>query len=372
MHIYHRCQATPCTEIRANLTHPVSGGFRDITQIAATSEDEWLWCRGLVADPTFHIVPRIPEDTVTFVGEPDGDGDWTLGGEVATDGSLINGTFSKLRAAGWAAIMADANGNLTKGIYGPLPFARPSILAAEIFAVLMTLTHGIDVRHLYIDNAQVIRCLLKGRLYSTSADRPCAFMWRQIWNKIDDVGCTILEGMRDGTEGTLSIVKVDSHRKKREREAMDPAERRRCLMNDVADKHAKLGAAEAAPQAWQVRDANVKLQRAKRALQFVAEFRIALADAEVECTLADAEVEQATETAAKRIVIPTNGHRMFRVGGRLRCADCGTHTASDKQADKLTMQVCNGLEAKLNRLRFPRPTVRKIKKTLENSENSQK
>ena len=201
------------------------------------------------------------------------------------------------------------------------------------------------------------KCVLYG------GQPPLRFPVAEIWDKIADTGCAIVEGMREGREHVIAIVKVDSHRTQKDKSALQPEELRRCRLNDIADKHAKLGSAEAAPPAWQVKDAGDKLLRARRALHFVAEFRIALADAEVDCTLADAEEAPETVQEAKRIVIPTDGHRMLRVLGRFRCADCGTHTASEKHAEKLTMQRCAGLEAKLNRLCFPRPTCRTFKKT---------
>ena len=109
-----------------------------------------------------------------------------------------------MRAAGWAAVAADEHGRLQLAIYGPLPFARPSILAAEIYAVHMALEHAFDIRLLCIDNAEAVRCLSRGKVYSTAAGRQYAQLWKRIWHGLDDIGYPVVLGSA-AAEGKIVI-----------------------------------------------------------------------------------------------------------------------------------------------------------------------
>ena len=59
---------------------------------------------------------------------------------------------------------------------------------------------------------------------------------------------------------------------------MSADERRLCELNELADHWAKAGAELAAPPSWQAADAKAKLHQEKRALEYVAAFRIAATD----------------------------------------------------------------------------------------------
>ena len=284
---------------------------------------------------------------------------------VGTDGSLFNGTFAKLRAAGWAAVTATESGQLQLAIYGPLPFARPTILAAEVYGVYMALEHALDIRLLCIDNAEVVRCLSRGRIYSTSAGRQYAHLWKRIWHRLEDIGYPVVPG-NCAIDGRIVIYKVKAHKKKSEMASLSPAERRLCELNELADHWAKAGAELAAPPHWRVVDAKLKLDQAKRALEFVAAFRIAATD--VVHTLADLDETNAAGRGKAWAIrpVPRDAHRLFADSrGVLRCADCGTHTKSVARASVLGRLACAGAAALLRRVARPDIRRRIVKKRPE-------
>ena len=61
-------------------------------------------------------------------------------------------------------------------------------------------------------------------------------------------------------------------------EALPPPEKLRADLNVKADLGAKAAAAEQLPDQWRVQLAKDKLHRAKRALEYVAHFRVSLAE----------------------------------------------------------------------------------------------
>ena len=83
----------------------------------------------------------------------------------------------------------------------------------------------------------------------------------------------------DGTPGgNLTVTKVKAHRSKKVMEALPPPEKLRADLNVKADLGAKAAAAEQLPDQYRVQLAKEKLHRAKRALEYVAHFRVSLAE----------------------------------------------------------------------------------------------
>ena len=135
---------------------------------------------------------------------------------------------------------------------------------------------------------------------------------------------------------------------------MSANERRLCELNELADHWARAGAELAAPPSWQAADATAKLHQAKRALEYVAAFRIAATD--VVHTVADLDEANAAERgqakAARRA--PRDAHRIFAdAAGVFRCADCGTHTKSTARASELGLKTCAGVAALPRRVLLP-------------------
>jgi hypothetical protein len=352
-HFYFRCQHQDCTAARAAITRPDDdASFRDIVQIAAASADALKWERGLVVDPTACFETAIPEAQVFY--ESGGQSqERLLSGIVGTDGSLLNGGLAGLRAAGWAAVNVAGDGLLQLAIFGPLPFARPSILAAEIYAVHIALENALDIRMLCIDNAEVIRCLSRGRVYSTASGRQFAHLWRRIWHRLEDIGYQTALGSAPA-DGKIIICKVKAHRTAVEKANLPSCERRLCELNEVADLWAKVGAKRAAPPPWQVTDVKEKLGQAKRALEYVAAFRIAATD--VVHTRADLDEANAATRGQARSArrAPRDAHRVFaEADGTFRCADCGAHTKSAAKAAELGRKACAGAAELLWRVRQP-------------------
>ena len=128
-----------------------------------------MWTRGLLPDPAASWVRGQALHDVHVDGGSD-----ELGGLGATDGSLLNGSLQAVAQGGWAAVTAAV------AVWGPLPFPRPRILLAELWAVLQSLRHsGCEpLEGLCIDNATVGRGLLRGRVWCLAVRRAYCQVWR--------------------------------------------------------------------------------------------------------------------------------------------------------------------------------------------------
>ena len=165
----------------------------------------------------------MPEDKV-FVAY---DGGSMMEGSVATDGSLKNGFFAALRAGGWAAGCMDERGS-KKAIYGAVPFPAPTILLCELWAVYMALRHGGLLTALVLDNATVLRGLLRGKVYCCAANRPFAHVWKRIWGLLEDMD--LLPGEN------LLVFKIKSHLTEEQIRGLPAEQQQHAWLNKLADE----------------------------------------------------------------------------------------------------------------------------------------
>ena len=248
-HLYWRCQADECRAARDPLTEPArKGSFRDLVQAGATGlTHELLWTRGLAANIAATPSLAIPVDEVRCAGLA-GDDPYFLG-LCATDGSFRADASGEIGHGGWAAV--SGAGPTSKVIYGPLPLGQPSILAAEIFAVLQLLRHDSGIEEVAIDNLQVVKGLLRGKIFCTAAMTPFAHLWQMVWQKIDDIGLEVVAASTGGHQ--IVVTKVKAHRTTAEKAEMQASELARTALNELADEWAKAGADLQAPPLWRVK-----------------------------------------------------------------------------------------------------------------------
>ena len=95
-----------------------------------------------------------PEDTISYTEALANDG--PLQGLFTTDGAAFDGHTELIASAGRAVA---AVGGLAA--YGLLLLVQQAILPAEIFAVLMALRLAVSVSALCVDDAEVVRGLLR-------------------------------------------------------------------------------------------------------------------------------------------------------------------------------------------------------------------
>ena len=118
-----------------------------------------------------------------------------------------------------------------------------------------------------IDNSAVVLGLLRGCAYCCAPGRPYAHVWQLVWSKLDDA--SLVPGVN------LDIVKVKAHISKAARGTLDQPQAWQLQVNDVADKWAKAGAYGAEPPGWATAFVFEKLRLPKRALEYIAHFRVA-------------------------------------------------------------------------------------------------
>ena len=162
-----------------------------------------------------------------------------------------------------------------KALYGVVPTFFPCILEAELYAVRLALRFDdSSLSALVIDNSVVVRGLLNGRKWCTSASRAHADTWREIWATLEDLGKTPCE---DHRENGIRIYKAKSHLSKKEKEKQTPEELARTVLNEDADEYAKKGAELVASREWHRAYRQEGKTLSKRICEYIASFRVALA-----------------------------------------------------------------------------------------------
>ena len=135
------------------------------------------------------------------------------------------------------------------------------------------------------------------------------------------------------------------------KEALPPHEKLRAALNDKADLGAKAAAAEVLPDKWRVQLAQDKLHRAKRALEFVAHFRVSLAE---EGVLTNDFVQQPRgrrRGPLQKRKPPECPHKLFKEGPyKFRCIHCPAWAKTAWGYKQLRKQECWGDKAILKRL----------------------
>ena len=91
------------------------------------------------------------------------------------------------RRAGWACILADEDGDVIAGLYGPCPDAFPSSLRAELWAVIHILTLAVPPLTVWVDNKTVVDGWGKGPEWCCDSSRPAADLWQEFWRRIRDI-----------------------------------------------------------------------------------------------------------------------------------------------------------------------------------------
>ena len=101
--------------------------------------------------------------------------------------------------------MVNRQGDQQTVYYGSVPVAKPTSLAAELWAVLMCLRlAGENLLEIVTDCATVVRGLRRGRVWATSSVRPQAHLWALIWDRLQELELV--------PEENLAVTKVKAHR----------------------------------------------------------------------------------------------------------------------------------------------------------------
>ena len=118
-------------------------------------------------------------------------------GTAFTDGAL-RGTAPRARRAGWAFIV-DNGSDPYRGKRGTLSEAYPTVLRAELRALVEILRIAIGPLVIYVDNLEVVNGVGLGRTWCCQANRDGADLWREVWDRLDDMS------------GLIEVKKVKAH-----------------------------------------------------------------------------------------------------------------------------------------------------------------
>ena len=252
--------------------------------------------------------PPPPPLAENWIGSP------PTGGAVArgcafTDGAL-KGTVPKARRAGWAYIVLD---DLAEpwGKFGTCPEAYTTVLRAELRALAEILRVTVGPITVFVDNSQVVDGVQKGRKWCLHPKRDGADLWKDIWDRLDDL------------QGLVKVEKVKAHLN-----YGHVVEGRiswtSWLGNGIADQWAKRGCQEAerlSPAAWIQREWTKASELYRWAVRVAAEW---LPD-----TLAKEPQFPAQRPTASSTSVPTprreasSPHELWSNGARTWCRLCG-------------------------------------------------
>ncbi len=198
----------------------------------------WLWKKGSVSvwDPLFSrgvpALPKIPPppQEVTRWAYRARLGEATAAtGDVYSDGAL-SGRLRRAMRAGWGLVCLEPGADKVNwACYGTMDDINPSIIRAELRAVLEALRVAVPPLRIHIDNAEVVRGWRNGEAWCVDPVRDGADIWRLIWFQLKEIGegVTFLK-VKAHTEGSAVEMGLITHRDR--------------LGNALADKCAKEGA----------------------------------------------------------------------------------------------------------------------------------
>ncbi len=145
-----------------------------------------LFARGIPALPK--VPPPPPAMTVYKRTPAQAAEGVTVSGDVYTDGAL-RGRWRQVMRGGWGVVvLAPDRDTVEWSMHGSCPDVYPTVLRAELMAVLEALRHAVPPLCLHIDNAEVVAGLGRGREWCTQPCRDGADLWRQVWHYLDELG----------------------------------------------------------------------------------------------------------------------------------------------------------------------------------------
>ena len=123
-------------------------------------------------------------------------------------------------AAQLAAVEAGGEAHaLGVALYGPMEHQLPvqrRVARAELVGVREALVHCLPPIRLHVDRADVLKGVARGRAWCVHSNRPHADVWRQIWDKLADIGM--------GEDGA-QVCKIKAHLSSATKEGLKSAQR---------------------------------------------------------------------------------------------------------------------------------------------------
>ncbi len=300
----------------------------------------WLLKKGLISvwDPLFSrgvpALPKIPSPPREAVrwgpgGRPSEAA--AAMGDVFTDGA-VSGRWRRIMRAGWGLVaLADGEDKALWAQYGAMADLQPSVVRAELRAVLEALRIAVPPLRIHVDNAEVVQGWGSTREWCTDPGRDGADIWAEIWRRKEDIG----EGVQ--------LVKVKAHT---DVEAISDGTitARERVGNALADRYARMGASLAELMS------PTKVARA----ELVKAVRWHFWTRRVAATWQRDTGEEGTEAAVGRASAESRGsaprasglrHLLWEKGGDLMCRRCGRVADTDLKRRDIHSSRCLGSAA---------------------------
>jgi len=228
---------------------------------------------------------------------------------------------------------------------GPLPVQLPvqrTIKRAELWAFLHAMRYVVPPMVFHTDHKGILDGILRGKQWCCHSRRPCADVWRRIWQLLDKhlLGCR--------TSGIV-VCKAKAHATDAMKEHMASHELYHIHGNETADSYAKEGADM---------DHNFGKQQA------IHDLTDKVTAAGTMIARMQVHMQQREEQDKEQVVIPKNKraqpvlhvgsddpHVMRRVRAKVkgkdvwRCTRCRLRTRSATTCGKLLLQQCLGTAA---------------------------
>ncbi len=290
-----------------------------------------LFARGVPALPR---VPPSPPDQVQYVYTDPGQTRQalTVSGDVYTDGAL-SGRWRQIARGGWGvAVLRPDRDEVEWAMHGTCAEDYPSVVRAELQAVLQALRLALPPLCLHIDNAEVVEGLQRGREWCTAPNRDGAEVWQRIWFYLDELG------------GGVTHRKVKAHTAVEDIELGVVTKRDR-VGNEAADAQAKAGA-RLAERLSPTLAPRLELVKAIRWLYWARRY-VATWSADIEDDDRDGRLPRpAAEEAGPRGRQPVGlRHLIWERGLHWLCRRCGREAQVEQRRRHLRSSRCLGSAA---------------------------
>ena len=154
---------------------------KSLQESARMDPDNPLYRIGVPARPQF---PDPPPPRENWIGNRPDDGA-AASGVAYTDGAL-RGTVPRARRAGWAYVVDDDRAALW-GKFGVCSEPYPTVLRAELHALLEILRVTVGPIIIFVDNLEVVEGVANGERWCCHPKRDGADLWRSIWARLNDL-----------------------------------------------------------------------------------------------------------------------------------------------------------------------------------------
>ncbi len=286
-----------------------------------------LFSRGVPALPR---VPAPPPQRVirTMVEEVDGEMGVATG-DIYTDGAMT-GKWRRVMRGGWGVVvLVEGAQRVAWRMHGTCTELYPSILRAELTAVLNVLRIVVPPARIYVDNGEVVKGFEEGPVWCTAAGRDGGELWREVWERMEDIG------------GGVTVVKVKAHTDPGAVEEGIITERNR-YGNMQADAEAKRGA-RLAETLSPVGAAKSELIKGMRWTGWVRRFAaVWAADHDEQEEEAARGARGADEGRPKGRAAAGLRHLVWERGLEWKCRRCGRLAATSLKRKDLQSSRCQG------------------------------